>query len=80
MCFYGILEGKNVFLVHKKKEVKKVEKLTFPKVLVQCFGQKMVILPHFFFGNIVQENVFYDVLEKKRFSSLQKKKFKTSKY
>ena len=38
----------------------------FPKGLTHGFGQKMAIfLSFFFFGNIGQENVFYDILERK---------------
>ena len=37
----------------------------FPKGLTHGFGQKMAIFPTFFLGNIEQENVFYDLLERK---------------
>ena len=38
----------------------------FPKGLTHGFGPKMAIFPTFFFlGNIGQENVFYDILERK---------------
>ena len=38
----------------------------FPKGLTHGFGPKMAILPtSFFLGNIVQKNVFYDILERK---------------
>ena len=40
----------------------------------------MVILPTFFLGNIVQENVFYDILGgKNAFLGYKDKKFKKSK-
>ena len=40
----------------------------------------MAIFPPFFFGNIGQENVFYDILERKNaFLSYKNKKFKKSK-
>ena len=40
----------------------------------------MAIFPSFFLGNIGQENVFYDVLERKNaFLSYKNKKFKKSK-
>ena len=43
----------------------------FPKGLTHDFGPKMAILTTFFLGNIGQENVFYNILErKKRFSRL----------
>ena len=38
----------------------------FPKGLTHGFVPKMAIFPTFFFlGNIRQENVFYDILERK---------------
>ena len=38
----------------------------FPKGLTHGFGPKMAIFPTFFFlGIIGQENVFYDILERK---------------
>ena len=37
----------------------------FPKWLTHSFGPKKVIFPTFFLGNIGQENVFYDILERK---------------
>ena len=65
----------------QKQEVQKVKKLTFfqkgyPMVLVQ----KWPFFQHFFLGNIGQENVFYDVLERKNaFLGYKNKKFKKSK-
>ena len=45
----------------------------FPKGLVHGFGRKLAIFPPFFLGSIGQENVFYDILERKRrLSRLQK--------
>ena len=37
----------------------------FPKGLTHGFGPKMAIFPTFFLGNIGQENVFCDILERK---------------
>ena len=37
----------------------------FPKGLTHGFGPKMDIFPTFFLGNIGQEDVFYDILERK---------------
>ena len=37
----------------------------FPKGLTHGFGAKMAIFPTFVLGNIGQENVFYDILERK---------------
>ena len=48
--------------------------------LTHRFGPKMVIFPTFFFGNIEQENVFYDILKRKNaFLGYKNKKFKKSK-
>ena len=38
----------------------------FPKWLTDSFGPKKAIFPTFFLGNVGQENVFYDILERKR--------------
>ena len=44
------------------------------------FGQKWPFLTLFFLGKIGQENVFYDILERKNaFLGYKKKKFKNSK-
>ena len=52
----------------------------FPKGLTHAFGPKMAILATFFLGNIGQENVFYDIQERKNaFLSYKNKKFKKSK-
>ena len=37
----------------------------FSKGLVHGFGPKLAICPSFFLGNLGQENVFYDILERK---------------
>ena len=48
--FYNILERENAFLGYKKKEIEKVQKMTFfPKRLTHRFGRKMAILATFFF-------------------------------
>ena len=74
--FYDILEWKNVFLGYKNKKFKKWKNWHFS----HGFGPKMVIFPTFIFGNIGQENVFYDILERKNvFLGYKKKKFKKSK-
>ena len=52
----------------------------FPKGLTHAFAPKMPIFPPFFLGNLNQENVFYDILERKNvFLGYKKKKFKKSK-
>ena len=44
------------------------------------FGPKMAIFPTFFLGNIGQENIFYDILERKNaFLGYKDKKLKKSK-
>ena len=64
--FYDILEGKNAFLGYRKKNLKKANNDFFPKLLTLGFGLKTTIFPTFFFlGNIGQEDVFYDILERK---------------
>ena len=49
----------------------------FPKGLIHGFGPKMAIFSTFFFlGNIGQENVFYDILERKNvFVGYKNRKF-----
>ena len=77
--FYHILERKNAFLGYKNKKLKKSKNLHFSKRLTNCFGLK---LPFFlFFLRIIdQENVFYDILERKNaFLGYKKKKVKKSK-
>ena len=37
----------------------------FPKELTDGFGPKMAIFPTFLGGNIGQENMFYDIVERK---------------
>ena len=79
--FYNILEQKIAFLGYKKKEVQKVEKLTFfqrgnPMFLVQkwSFFQLLIL------GNIDRENVFDVIFERKNdFLGYKNKKFKQSK-
>ena len=47
------------------------------KGLTHGFGPKMAIFPIFFLGNIGQENVFYNILERKyAFLGYKNKKFK----
>ena len=76
--FYDILQRKNVFLSYKNKKFKKMEKLPFFQR-----GQSMVLVKNwpffhvFFKGNIGQENVFYDILERKKpFLGYKNKNFK----
>ena len=64
--FYDILQRKNVFLSYKNKKFKKSKNGYFFKGVSLWFWSK---IGHFFIvffkGNIGQENVFYDILERK---------------
>ena len=61
-----ILERKNAFLGYKNKKFKSRKIDIFPKVLeTHGFGPKMAIFPTFFLGNIGQENILNDILERK---------------
>ena len=69
--FYDILEPKNPFLGYQRKKSKKSKNWHFPKGLTHGFGPKVAIFQTFFSGKLDQENVFYDILErKKRLSAL----------
>ena len=79
--FYEILEGKNVFLGYKNKKFKKSKNWHFSKGVNPWFWS---INGHFcnlfFLGNMNQENVFYDILERNNaFLGYKNKKFKKSK-
>ena len=79
--FYDMLERKNAFLGYKNKKIKKSKNWHFSKGLTHCFGPKMAIFPTFFFlGNIGQENILNDILERKNaFLGYKNKMFKKSK-
>ena len=79
--FYDILERKNAFLSYKNKKFKKSKNWHFSKGVNPWFWSKNGHFSNFFFlGNIGQENVFYDILERKNaFLSYKNKKFKKSK-
>ena len=75
-----ILERKNAFLGCKNKKFKKSKNWDFPKGLTHGFGPKMAIFQSIFFGNIGQENILYDILERKNaFLGYKNEKFKKSK-
>ena len=65
--YYKILEKKKRLSKLWKQEVQKVEKLKmFPKGVRKWFWSKNGHFENFFFfGNIGEENVFYDILEGK---------------
>ena len=75
--FYDILERKNAFPSYKNKTFKKSKNWHFSHLVLV---QKWPFFQLFFLGNIGQENVFYDILERKNaFLGYKKKKFKKSK-
>ena len=76
--FYDILEGKNAFLGYKNKKFKKSKNWHFSKGVNPWFWSKNGHFSNFFFlGNIGQENVFYDILERKNaFLGYKNRKFK----
>ena len=78
--FYDILERKNGCLGYKNKGFKKSKNLHFSNRVNHGLGPKMAIFPTFFLGNIGQENVFYDILQRKiAFLRYKNIKFKKSK-
>ena len=89
--FYAIQARKIFFMIFKNEKTSfqaiktrssKRRKIDiFPKGLVHGFGPKLAIFPPLIsFGNIVQENVFYNFLERKNaFPFYKNKKFKKSK-
>ena len=63
---YDILERKYVFLFYKNKKFQKSKNWHFYKVVNPFFlVQKWPFCQLFILGNIGQENVFYDILERK---------------
>ena len=80
--FYDILHRKNVFVAYKKISSKSRKTDFFSKGLTHSFCRKMDNFSTFFLlGNKGQENVFYDLLERKKaFLGYKNKKFKKSKH
>ena len=76
--FYDILERKNALLGYKIKNFKKWKNCHFSKGVSLWFWSKIGHFSIFFFkGNIGQENVFYDILERRNaFLSYKIKNFK----
>ena len=76
--FYNILERKNAFLSYKNKKFKKSKNWHFSKRVNPWFWSRNGHFSNFFLlGNIGQENVFYDILERKNaFLSCKNKKIK----
>ena len=80
MSFMIFQNEKMPFQALKTRSSKSRKIDIFPKGLSHGFGPKMAIFPTFFLGNIRQENVFYDILERKNaFLGYKNKKFKKSK-
>ena len=63
--FYDILERKNAFLGYKNKNFKKSKNRHFSKGGNPWFCSKLAVFHLSFLGNIGQENVFYDILQRK---------------
>ena len=65
-CLLRYLQNeKTAFQTIKKRSSKGQIFDIFPKGLTHAFGPKTGIFPTFFLANIEQENVFYDILERK---------------
>ena len=79
--FYNILEQKNACLGYKNKMLKNSKNWHFSKGVTSWFWSKNGHYSKFFFlGNIGQENVFYQILQRKNsFLGYKNKKFKNSK-
>ena len=79
--FYDILERKNAFLSYWNKKLKSRKIHIFPKGLTHGFWPKNGYFSNFsFLGNMGQENVFNDILERKNGClCFKNKEFKKSK-
>ena len=79
--FFTIFQNeKTPFQAIKTRSSKSRKIVIFPKGLTHGFGPKMAVLPTFFEGNIGQEIVFYDIVERKNASlAFKNKQFKKSK-
>ena len=74
--FYDILERKDTFLGYKNKKLKNSKNWHFSKEVNPWFFSKMANFPTFFNGNVGQENVFCDILERKNaFQGYKNNKF-----
>ena len=79
--FYDILERKTVFLGFKNQNFKTSKNWDFSKAVNPWFWFKNFLsFQPFFLGTLGEENVFYDILERKNaFLGYKTKKFKKSK-
>ena len=80
-AFYDTLERINAFLGYKNKKFKNSKNWQFSKGVKPLFWSKNGHFCNFYFlGNVGEENVFYDILERKNaFLGHKKNKFKKSK-
>ena len=63
---YDIVERKNAFLGYKNKKFKQIKNSHFSKVVNPWFWSKNGLFSNFvLLGKIYQQNVFYDILERK---------------
>ena len=78
--FYYILQWKNAFLGYKNNKFKKSKNWHFSKRVNPLFWSKNGHVSNFFLANIDQENILYDILQRKNaFVGYKNKKFKKSK-
>ena len=78
--FYDILARKNAFLGYKNKKFKKSKNWDFSKRVTWFWSKNGHFSMFFYLGNISQENVFYNILERNNaFLGYKKKNFKKSK-
>ena len=79
--FYDIVERKNAFLGYKNNKFKKSKNWDFSKEVNLSFWSKNGhFFNYFFLGKIGQQNVFYDILERKNaYLGYKINKFKKSK-
>ena len=80
MTFTIFYNGNAPFWAIITRSLKRRKIEIFQKGFTHGFGPKIAIFPTFFLGNIGQENVFYDILERKNaFLRYKNKKFKKTK-
>ena len=65
MSFTTVSSLETAFLGQKNKKFKIRKIDIFLNGLTHGIGPKMAIFPYFILGNIGQDNVFYDILERK---------------
>ena len=78
--FYDILEREIAFLAYKNIKFRKTKNSHFSKPVNPWFWCKNGHFSNFFLGNIGQENVFYDIVQRENaFLGYKNIKFKKSK-